>query len=54
MEISLSDSVLLAWAWPWSLPLWFLTCFRSEDGSVYRLEQPTTWQAYGFVSKWVR
>ena len=31
-----------------SLVVWFLTCFLSELGSVYLLEQPWTWHAYGF------
>jgi hypothetical protein len=33
-----------------SLAVWFLTCFLSELGSVYRLEHPSTWQAYGFCA----
>ena len=31
-----------------SAAVWFLMCFRSEDGSVYRLLQPGTWHMYGF------
>lgn len=37
--------------------LWFLTCLRSELGSVYRLLHPGTEQAYGFwnekVNSWI-
>lgn len=31
-----------------------LTCFRNDDGSVYRLLHPGTLQKYGFSVEWVR
>lgn len=54
LEIFLPLVLWLYWWWLTfflcccSVCLWFLTCFRSELGSVYRFVQPGTWQAYGF------
>lgn len=54
--VRVSVSVLVNWGTSWLLAkcLKVFTCFRNDDGSVYRLLHPGTLQKYGFSVECVR